>query len=284
MHFMGVSPHAANMVAWSWLRNFFVLGTLGFFNIASAVEYTVGIARQQAASELAKRWVPIIKYWSDESGLAFQFRTAKDIDTFQTELGDGRYDIMFVNAHHYTVYNRAPGYVAFAQEKGCMNGSVIVVAQSNAVRSVKELEGATIAFSSPNAVVGTWLPVQHLRQQGVAFATSYVKSMDSVYRGVAKGLFNAGGGELRTYGSLDLEVRNQLRVLWKSDFPCHPFSAHPRVPQAAVIQLQKVMHDMNKNAKGMALLNVVNIKGFEASNDAKYDAVRKMLLNSIEVK
>lgn len=259
--------------------------TLPFFiQAAHAVEYTVGIAPQQAASELAKRWVPIIKYWSDTTGNTFHFRTAKDIDTFQKDLSEGLYDIMFVNAHHYTVFNNAPGYVAFAHEAGCVNAGVLVVAKGSAVQRVAQLEGAAIAFSSPNAVIGTWLPAQHLGERGVSFSPNYVKSMDSVYLSVAKGLFPAGGGELRTLGSLDQDVKNQLRILWKSEFPCHPFSALPRVPREIVQQLQKAMIGMHKNPQGAAMLKSVNIKGFVPSNDAEYEVVRKMNLKPFEAK
>lgn len=259
----------------------FVLCVVGRINSAHALEYTIGIAPQQAASELAKRWVPIIKYWSEATGISFQFRTAKDIDTFQADLQEGRYHIMFVNAHHYTVFNRATGYEAFAREIGCANAGVIVVPVASTVQSVAQLQGASLAFSSPNAVLGTWLPGLYLRQQGIAFTPNYVKSMDSVYRSVAKGLFPAGGGELRTFGSLDAEVKNQLRVIWEDDFPCHPFSAHPLVPQTVVKQLQKAMQGMHTNPQAAALLQAVNIKGFEASNDKQYDVVRKMNLKPL---
>jgi phosphonate transport system substrate-binding protein len=249
-----------------------------------ANEYTIGIAPQQSASELAKRWVPIIKYWSDTAGHSFHFRTAKDIDTFQKDLSAGLYDIMFVNAHHYTVFNQTPGYAVFAHEMGCANAGIIVVAKSGEVQRLEQLSGATIAFSSPNAVIGTWLPGAHLANLGVAFVPKYVKSMDSVYLGVAKGLFPAGGGELRTFGSLDAEIKSNLRILWKNEFPCHPFSAHPRVPPEVVQQLQKAMLGMHKNTEGVSMLKLVNIQGFVASKDADYQAVRKLNLKPFEVK
>lgn len=256
-------------------------GVLSWAMPLQAAEYTIGIAPQQAASELAKRWGPIIKYWSDATDLSFQFRTAKDIDTFQVDVREGRYNIMFVNAHHYTEFNRAPGYEAFAREIGCSNAGVIVVSKGSPAQNVQQLDGAMIAFSSPSAVIGTWLPVQHLKQQGVNFTPNYVKSMDSVYRSVAKGLFPAGGGEQRTLGSLDQGVKNQLRVIWKNDFPCHPFSAHPLVPRDVVQKLQKAMKDMHQYPQGAALLQAVNIKGFEPTNDAQYDTVRKMHLKPL---
>ena len=110
---------------WGWICAF-VLCAIGAHAVHAA-EYTIRIAPQQAASELAKRWVPIIKYWSEATGISCQFRTAKDVGTFQADLQEGRYHIMFVNAHHCALFNRAPGYEAFAREIGCINAGVVVV-------------------------------------------------------------------------------------------------------------------------------------------------------------
>lgn len=266
------------------LTGVLLLWTICLTRPALAVEYTVGIVPQQSASELAERWVPIVKYWSDTSGVTFHFRTSKDIATFHTDGGKGLYDILFSNAHHYTVFNQALGYVAFAKEIECTAGGLIVVPSGSAVEKVEQLEGAAIAFASPSAVMGTWLPAQHLKQKGVSFSPHYVKSMDSVYRSVAKGLFPAGGGEQRTLGGLDPEIKSHLRILWKSDFPCHPFSVHPRVPREIVQQLQKAMFSMHKNSQAMAMLKAVNMKGFGPANDADYNGVRKMKLKPFEAK
>lgn len=261
-----------------------LLSTLCIARTAQAVEYSIGISPQQSASELAKRWVPVIKYLSDTSGIIFHFRTSKDIATFNTDSGIGLYDIMYVNAHHYTVFHNAPGYVAFAHEKECTNGGLIVVPKGSAVQKVEQLQGASIAFASPGAVMGTWLPAQYLKQQRVSFSLKYVKSFDSVYRSVAKGLFPAGGGEERTLASLDPEIKTQLRVIWKSDFPCHPFSAHQRVPPEVMQQLQKAMFNMDRTPQGIALLKSANMKGFEPAYDADYNGVRKMKLKPFEDK
>lgn len=262
----------------------FALSVLLGASSAQAGEYTIGIAPQQSASELAKRWGPIIKYWSETAGHTFQFRTAKDIATFQQDLSKGIYDIMFVNAHHYTVFNKDPGYVAFAHEAECANAGILVVAKEGPIQRVEQLAGASIAFSSPSAVIGTWLPAQYLETQDIAFTANFVKSMDSVYLGVAKGLFPAGGGEFRTFGGLDPEIKKQLHILWKSEFPCHPFSALPRVPQAVIQQLQQAMLGMHKHPSTEVLLKAVNIKAFVAGSDAEYRVVRNMNLKPYGIK
>ena len=46
-----------------------------------------GVVPQQSAIELAKKWNPILASLSSTTQLDIQFRTAKDIPTFDTRLG-----------------------------------------------------------------------------------------------------------------------------------------------------------------------------------------------------
>ncbi len=79
--------------------------------------YSFGIGPQQSATELAKRWTPILQYLSEKSGLVLQFRTAKDISTFQHQMRDGVFDFAYINPYHYLLFRKSAGYTAFAHEK-----------------------------------------------------------------------------------------------------------------------------------------------------------------------
>lgn len=86
-------------------------------------------------------------------------------------------------------------------------------------------------------------------------------------------------GELRTLNSIDPEVRGQLRVIWNAEpLPPLSFSAHPRVARADVEKIQRAMLEMSQNAKGLALLKSINMKGIQAARDSDYDQVRKLKL------
>jgi phosphonate transport system substrate-binding protein len=121
------------------------------------------------------------------------------------------------------------------------------------------------------------------RDKGVKVTPQYVNSMDSVYRSVAKGLFPAGGGEMRTLGTIDPEVKNQLRILWASEaLPPFTFVAHPRIPQAVVAKVQKAMDEMDQNPQGLELLKAINFKGVDSAADADYNAMRKLNIKPVE--
>jgi phosphonate transport system substrate-binding protein len=247
--------------------------------------YSFGIGPAQSAIELAKRWTPVMQYLSEKSGVTLQFKTAKDIPTFQQQMREGVYDFAYINPYHYLQYHKGSGYTAFAREKDGKLFGVLVVKKDGPIKDVVQLNGQTLAFPTASALGATWLPLGMLKDKGVQVTPQYVNSMDSVYRSVAKGLFPAGGGEMRTLGTIDPEVKNQLRVLWTSEgLPPFTFAVHPRVPKDVVAKVQKAMDEMDQTPQGLALLKANNFKGVEVTTDADYNAMRKLNIQPVEAK
>ena len=247
--------------------------------------YTFGIGPTQSDTDLAKRWSPIMQYLSEKSGVPLQFRTAKDIPTFQQQMREGFYDIAYINPYNYLQDHKGLGYNAFAREKDGKLYGVLVVKRDGPIQTVEQLNGQTVAFPTAAAIASTWLPLGMLKDQGMQVTPQYVNSMDSVYRSVAKGLFSAGGGEMRTFGTIDPEVRNELRILWTSEaLPPFAFEAHPRVPKEAVARLQKAMTEMEHDAQGVVLLKAVNFKAIEVTDDSDYNDMRKLNIKPVAAK
>ena len=56
---------------------------------------------------MAETWQPLIDYVSNYTGFEIDFKTAKDIPTFEANLADGKYDIAYVNPYHFVVFNES---------------------------------------------------------------------------------------------------------------------------------------------------------------------------------
>ena len=256
-----------------------MLKPASFATAAEMATLSFGLPPQQSSMELAKRWAPVLQYLSEKSGLNLQLKIAKDISTYHQQVWGGQFDIAYMNPNSYVAANKVQGYRAFAKEKGGKSFGIIVARKEGPIKSLVELDGQPMAFPSDTAFMATILPLKQLEKEKVAINIEYVISMDSVYRSVAKGMFLAGGGESRTFGSLDSAIRDQLTVLWQSEnLPSFPFFAHPRVSAEAVGLLQKAMIGMGEDPQGQALLKVVNIKALDKADDAEYNGVRKMNL------
>jgi phosphonate transport system substrate-binding protein len=242
-----------------------------------------GVVPQQSAQELAKSWLPILAYLKEKTGLELAFETAKDIPAFEQRLSRGEYDVAYMNPYHYVVFHASQGYEAFARDKGAMLQGLIVVRADSDVTELAQLAGRAVAFPAPASFAATILPLANFKRQGIDVTPNFASSHDSVYLTVAKGLFPAGGGIERTFDNLRPEIKDQLRILWKTPaYTPHPLAAHPRFPRADLARLQAALLEMDADPKGRELLKHLNLKGFQAAADADYADVRGLGIEALE--
>lgn len=238
-----------------------------------------GVVPQQAVTDLARAWTPLLAYLSRKTGYAIEFRTAQDITTFGRRVDAGEFDFAYFNPLHYVTY-RASGYQAVARERDTQLVGIIVVPKDSGYKSLKDLNDATMAFPSPIAFAAAILPQLSLKQAGVRVVPKVVASHESVYRTVARGLYPAGGGVVKTYEQVDPLVREQLRILWKSrPYTPHPIAAHPRVPKEVAQRVAAALLAMAEDAQGAVLLKQAGFKGFVAAKDSDYEDIRKLQLS-----
>ncbi|HYN78683.1 MAG TPA: phosphate/phosphite/phosphonate ABC transporter substrate-binding protein, partial [Lamprocystis sp. (in: g-proteobacteria)] len=226
---------------------------------------------------LAQRWVPILDEVGRRAGVRIGFRTAPEIPAFEARLAEGQYDLAYMNPYHYTVYHQSPGYLAFAKERGMRLRGILVVRRDSPITTIADLRGQTVAFPAPAAFAASILPQAALRRAGVSAQPHFVRSHESVYLAVAKGLYPAGGGIERTFENTAPETRDQLRVLWQTDaFTPHAFAAHPRVDPQLVRRIRDAMVALADSPLGKALLAAIEFKGIDPASDPDWDDVRAL--------
>lgn len=266
------------------ISSYFVLCLLFFTApiFAAPSEITVGIVPQQSATELARVWIPLLQEAAARSGVALVFRTAPDIPTFEERLRRGEYDIAYMNPYHYTVFSRSPGYKAFAKEKDRQLVGIIVVAKSSPISDIKQLAGKAVAFPAPGAFAASILPRAEFSRLDIPIETRYVNSHDSVYRGVAQGVFVAGGGIKRTLESIDPEISSRLRILTTTPgYVPHAFAAHPRVNSETVNKVFIGLNSLANDEDGRKLLTPLSFKAIEAATDRDWNAVRQLKIEQV---
>ncbi len=242
-----------------------------------------GVVPQQAASKLARKWGPLLARLSTKTGYNFKFSTAKDIPAFEKRLAAGEYDMAYMNPYHYTVFHHSPGYIAFAKEKNKRIKGIIVVRKDTTIKSLDELKGMTLAFPAPAAFAASVLPRAALKNRAIPITPKYVSSHDSVYRTVAKGLYNAGGGVIRTFRNMTPDIKDQLKILWTTKaYTPHAIAAHPRLDKKVILHVQKAMQELESNTQDKQLLSNLNFKGIDDAHDAEWDDVRALGIDLLE--
>ncbi len=263
------------------LSMFIFLSSLAAHSQANEI-LSFGVVPQQAANKLAKNWGPVFDYISQHSGVTIRFATAPNIPEFEKRLKQGEYDLAYMNPYHYTVYGDNPGYIAFAKQKDKAITGILVTRKDTSLQAITDLEG-NLAFPAPAAFAASILTRSALNEAGVDYQPNYVKSHDSVYRAVAKGLFPAGGGVVRTFNNTEQDIHKQLKIFWRSKaFTPHAIAAHPRLQISTIEAVQAALMTMNNDPAAKALLKAINFKGFAAANYSDWDDVRALNIDLLK--
>ncbi|MBS1132098.1 MAG: periplasmic binding protein-related protein [Proteobacteria bacterium] len=243
-------------------------------------EISVGIVPQQAATALAKAWIPLLAEISQRSGIRLTFKTAPDIPAFEERMKRGEYDLAYMNPYHYTVFSKQPGYRAFAREKNRKLVGIIVVRKDDPSSSLEELAGKTVAFPAPAAFAASILPRAEFSRKNIPIKAQFVNSHDSVYRGVAQGSFAAGAGIKRTLEAIEPAISRQLRILATTpSYVPHAFAAHPRVAAGTLDKVMAAMLTLDLDEAGRTALEPLSFKGIEAGADKDWDEIRKLRID-----
>ena len=244
---------------------------------------TIGIVPQQSASRVAEDWGPLLTELSRRSGVPLVFRTAPSIPAFEERLAKGAYDLAYMNPYHYVVFHKATGYQAFAKEKDRRLKGILVVRKNSAYQKPADLAGATVVFPAPAAFAASILPQAEFGRLKIAITAKFVASHDSVYRAVASGLQEAGGGIQRTLEASPPEVRDALRVLTETPaYTPHAFAAHPRVPVDSIAKVLAAMVSLAGDEAGRSLLLPLAFKGLTGAQDKEWNDIRGLDIDLLE--
>ena len=260
---------------------YFIVSTNVYAADAKQVEQNkplvFGVVPQQSASKLARKWLPLLKFVSEQAGIELQFSTAPDIPTFEKRLAQGHYDIAYMNPYHYVVLSKQVGFKALVHEQDKKIQGIIVAIKNSSIDKLEDLSAQTIAFPAPASFAATLIPKANLAQQHISFKSEYVNSHDEVYRNIVAGRFVAGGGIMRTFNALPDYFSKQLKVIWTSQgYTPHAIATHPRVNNDIREKLLAGFLAVAKSEKGSELLIPLLMKGFTAAEDDDWDDVRSL--------
>ena len=159
-----------------------------------------------------------------------------------------------------------------------------MVKKDSALKHFDDLANKQLAFPSPAAFAASLLPRAILKQQNIPFTHKYVSSHDSVYLNVSKGLFDAGGGVIRTFKNTPAEVRDQLTILWTSQgFTPHAIAAHPQIDSGTLTKVQVALVALHGSEQGKKILQSLKIKhGLIAAESKDWDDVRQLDVNVLK--
>ncbi|MDN2663584.1 phosphate/phosphite/phosphonate ABC transporter substrate-binding protein [Psychromonas sp. 14N.309.X.WAT.B.A12] len=269
------------------MQKFFIAIIMMFLSsniLAEGKVLKLGVVPQQSASSLAKVWLPLTLSLSEKTGYQIRFATAPNIPEFEKRVAAGEYDITYLNPYHYTVFSKSIGLRAIARQKDKRIHGIMVVRKDSDISDLSMLSGVEVAFPAPAAFAATVLPQAHLRLEGVSFMPQYVSSHDSVYSGVVKGLFLAGGGIDRTLSTFPKAQSDQLKVIWRSKgYTPHAFAVSEELSDEETERIQSALLSLNSQPEGMEILTGLGFKtGLMKSEDSDWNDVRALEIDLLK--
>lgn len=236
---------------------------------------TFGVVPQQSAMEMIKKWQPVASYLEKTTGDKIILKIERSIPEFERVLYSGGYDIAYMNPYHYVVAHKRQGYSAGVRDEKNLVG-ILVVRKADGIRDISMLKGKAFLFPAPDAFAATLLvKYELLKKYGIDINNEkkyrYVNSHDSVYKGVARGIGDAGGGIERTFNDLkDTEAKESLVILYRTKaYPSHPFAFSPSISGAQKEKIIKAVTQMPQE-----FVNELSMKHLRETNDAEFDSVR----------
>lgn len=262
-----------------YFLNFIFLSTITPYPLFCK-DIVFGVVPQQSPSELIKTWEPIISYLTKETGINIIFKTESSIPKFEKELYSGNYDIAYINPYHFVVANRQKGYKAILRTTEEIKG-ILVSHKDKTTFDIKEFKNKTFLFPAPNAFAATLLAKYELKKKyGFDIEKEanvlYVNSHDSVYKGVARGVGDIGGGIERTIEQFnDSDSASKIKILYKTQsYPSHPISVLPSLQNEYVDLIEKAFLKMPKNILEKLTKNSTVIK----VDSSEYDEVKNLVV------
>lgn len=246
---------------------------------AYASEYTLGVVPQAKSQKLLNIWRPIIREFKKQ-GINIKFVGAPNIPAFEKRLKAGDYDIAYMNPYHLLVANKEQGYLPIVRDASKKLQGILVVKKDGNIKKVEDLNSTKLAFPAPNALGASLLMRAELTEQhGIKFSPSYVKTHTAVYRNIVNGNYSAGGGVMRTFNNQPKSLKDQLKIVYKTQAVApHPIAVHPRVKKADMEKIKAVFLQLGKTAKGRELLSKIPIKQVGEANIDDYSVLESLHL------
>lgn len=241
---------------------------------------SVGVVPQFEQRKIFEVWSNILEKLESRTGCHFELKGSENINLFEKAFQDGFYDLAYVNPYHAVMAKKAQGYEPVVRSDASKLEGILVVRKDSPIVSVAELAGKEVAMPSPNALGASLLIRADLDRKGkIAVKPFYVKTHSSVYLHVVKGLSVAGGGVAATLSEQPDAIRNELRILYKTEkFNGHPLIVHPRVSAQVRERVRKAWLELA--AEQPELFDGVPMKQPVASNYADYEPLDALGLES----
>jgi len=244
-----------------------------------------GVVPQFDARQIQMIWQPVLDSLEEQTGIHFELVGSPSIPEFEKQLMAGEFDLAYMNPYHLLKAHEAQGYIPLVRDVGRTLFGIVVTRKDSPVQDVQDLDGMTVAFPAPNALGAALIPRAEFGElHKISIQPAYVKSHSSVYLNVVTGQAVAGGGVQKTLKSQPENVRDALKVIYKTpQVAPHPVAAHPRVAVETRDRISQAFLQLDKRHDDSELLARIPMKQVGRATLDDYEPLKQMGLDKYYV-
>ena len=244
--------------------------------------YTFNVLNQRSIALTAQYWNPILTHVSKKSGVPLELKLAKTAQEGNAIAEKHGYDFLYTN-HFFTAERDRLGYKVIARPAGEGIRSQIVVPEDSAIQTLQDLSGKDVAFVSPDAFAGYWLPMDALLKAKVRINVVFTGNQEASSAQLRVNKVSAAGVNSSVLARYARRESFNYRALWTSEiYQDLCIMASPKVPADKVAAVRAAFINMIKDPEGRQvleagadLLKSTGDLGFVAAENKDYDNYRK---------
>jgi phosphonate transport system substrate-binding protein len=260
---------------------FFACAAFGVYGQALATENSgertlvFGVLNQQSPIKTAERWNPILRHLTRRTGIPLRLKMGPTVEETDRMMGREEYDLVFTNHNFQKEYDGK--YRVLVRWAGEAISGVVIVLADSPVKSIRDLEGLTVAFPSGEAFLAYAVPKGALQDAGVSINEKFAGCQEGALAQLKAKQVQAAAINSRFVEPYARRENLSYRTIHASE-PFHelPVVVHPRVPAGKVAALKHALLSMQIDPGGAEVLKQTGCPGFEDARESDYDNVRRI--------
>lgn len=244
--------------------------------------YKFYVLNQRSVALTAQYWNPILTYVGRKSGVPLELKLAKTPQEGNIIAEKGGYDFQYTN-HFFTPERDRLGWKVIARPAGPGIPSQIVVPEDSPIQTLQDLDGKDVAFVSPDAFLGYWVPMDALLRAKVKVNGLFTGNQEASSAQLKVKKVAAAGVNSSVLARYARRESFAYRAVWTSEaYLDLCIMANPKVPADKVAAVRAALINMVRDPEGRKvleagaeLLKSTGELGFVAADDRDYDNYRK---------
>lgn len=248
----------------------------------SRVHYVFAVHPLHNPQLLHKKFEPLMRHLAAHMpDVAFDLDASNNYADYEGKLRQRVPAFSLPNPYHATLA-RGWGYRVIAKmaDDEAFRG-IFLVRKDSPVREPADLKGKVVAYPAPTALAAAMMPQLYLQEHGVDVETQldnqYVGTHNSAIMNVYLGQSAASATwpvAWEAFRKANPREAAELKVVWQTPrLIQNAVIVRDDVPPAVAARVAALLAGLQDSAEGRAVLEGIDTRGFELSDDRQFDVV-----------